>query len=410
MPLPIVPSHKTHVFIASVRTPTLELKPGVGVEAGPCKWPGDKQGPSQWLGDQPYELTVTGRDFPTGAQVQLQFEDDGAASAVAAANAKLGRKDEVLNLHPGPAQAQADAQGKFTVTFPASRRSRGDYRLHVNSGKNDLVAVFRVVPDDRTDTDAQRQQRFTSFVREATRKLRDSYFGTWQGYELDQWGEPTIPDFSKDQFDKEFWEWVGDDKYSRVLRSRSGKSPAEAIDAVFDRLSAWRFDCDHTVQIANFYAMRMTYGAALFNHREGSQILFRPRESTGLIPRLHYGRQGPSEGWRIIHYFMPPDKFVFSPGYALPLETKQLLSIAPAGSRVRWTNRAAPSHSAFRHENGVKLADDLYATGGIDDPITGNEFRQEALEIRLALMTTPKPTWTYIHENVYIDEIEILDW
>ena len=49
-----------------------------------------------------------------------------------------------------------------------------------------------------------------------------------------------------------------------------------------------------TVQIANLYAMRMTYGAALFSHREGPQMRLRMRESTGLTTRLHYGRLGPS--------------------------------------------------------------------------------------------------------------------
>ena len=90
-------------------------------------------------------------------------------------------------------------------------------------------------------------------------------------------------------------------------------------------------------------------------------------------------------------------------------DTDALVARAPVGSWVRWTNSAAPGDSAFHHENTVKLDSDVYAAGGIDDPLTGNEFTRKALEIRLALMTARKPTWDYIRRNIYIDEIEVFD-
>lgn len=255
-----------------------------------------------------------------------------------------------------------------------------------------MISAVEPIPDPR------REQRYAHFLREATRKLRDSHFGV-----------PLSKDFEDDRFDTEFWQWEGDKKYGRALQLRPGKSPAEAIDALFDRLSAWRIDCDYTVQIANLYAARMTYGAALFNHRQGLRMVLRSRESTGLTTRRHYARIGPSELWRIVHDFNPPDSFVFAAGPPVRFSTEELVAAAPVGSRVRWTNILAPPDSDFKHENTVKLAADLYAAAGIDDPITGNEFTRDALEIRLALMTMPRPTRSDIRRTIYIDEVEIFD-
>jgi hypothetical protein len=76
---------------------------------------------------------------------------------------------------------------------------------------------------------------------------------------------------------------------------------------------------------------------------------------------------------------------------------------------VRFTNLKAKLSDAFRHENCVKLGPDLYAAGGIDDPITGNEFTRERLEIALAQHTNPAPTLEYIRNFIYIDEIEVFE-
>jgi hypothetical protein len=90
-----------------------------------------------------------------------------------------------------------------------------------------------------------------------------------------------------------------------------------------------------------------------------------------------------------------------------PETTDALVAAAPVGSRVRWTNTRAPSDSAFHHENAVKLAADTFAAAGIDDPLTGNEFTRDRLEIRMALMTASRPTRADIRRTVYIDEVEV---
>lgn len=98
---------------------------------------------------------------------------------------------------------------------------------------------------------------------------------------------------------------VGDAKYKRVLQLKAGKQPVQAIEAILDGLNEWRIDCDHTVQIANLFAVRMILGAAKFGVRVGSPMLLRDRESTGLTTVLHYGREGPTDTWRVVVGFDP---------------------------------------------------------------------------------------------------------
>lgn len=239
-------------------------------------------------------------------------------------------------------------------------------------------------------------RNYKFFLREATRMLRDSYFG-----------QPLSPDFD-DHFDKEFWDWDGDPKYTRVLTLRPGKRPADAIDALFHRLSDWRIDCDYTVQIANLYAARKTFGAAGFNQQEGLRMRLKSRESTGVVTQAHFGRLGPTDAWKAVLEFRPPNIFRFADA-PITKTTEQLVNNAPVGSRVRWTNLQPDPSDAFRHENAVKLDTDLYAAAGIDPPLTGNEFTRDRLEIEMALMSFKKPTRQDIRRNIFIDEVEAFD-
>ena len=259
---------------------------------------------------------------------------------------------------------------------------------------------------------------YAYWVRQATHMLRDSWFGNWQGTDSDG-----LPDFLLDKFDHDYWEWVDDPTYIRVLQVKAGKQAADAIVAILNGLSEWRIDCDHTVQISNLYAVRMMLGAAKFGVRAGPQMRLRDRESSGLTTVAHYGRDELSDPWRTVTSFDPArvkfdtkdvtlqlsGPFAYAAGAALGDTTEQLVDRATAGSRVRWTNLKATGSDAFRHENCVKLGTDLYAAGGLDDPITGNEFTRDRLEIKLASITNPAPTRAYINSVVFIDEIEMFE-
>jgi hypothetical protein len=262
---------------------------------------------------------------------------------------------------------------------------------------------------------------YAYWVRQATRRLRDSFFGPWRGYDADG-----LPNAAKDQYDRNYWTAVDDPEYGSVLQLKAGKQPAEAVDAILLGLSAWRIDCDHTVQIANLYALRMVLGSAAFNLRASSAMQLRPRESNGLKTVLHFGRDVATDKWRNVVSFDPrrvtadydPSKpitsannpakqltgpFEYAPGAALDATAEQLVGASLSGSRVRWTNRQVVLSDPFRHENCVKLEYDLYAAGGLDDPVTGNEFTRDRLEAELVLKDEPIPN------NIFIDEIEVFE-
>jgi hypothetical protein len=267
---------------------------------------------------------------------------------------------------------------------------------------------------------------YAYWVQQATRKLRFSTFGDWKG--VDNSGGAQTPDEANDKYDKMYWLAAQNEihtiensklkiNYVRYLKLKIGKAPAEAIDAIFERLEEWKIDCDLTVQIANLYALRMILGAAGFNSRAGPQMELRSRESPALKTVLHYGRDGPGEKWRnVLKYeqyniegIPDPDgrvtiekkgPFTYAPG-TLNDTTEELLGRTPPGSRVRWTNGRALLSDEFRHENCVKLGNNLYAAGGLIDAFTGNEFTRERLEVRFANSDKPDPKY------VYIDEIEI---
>jgi hypothetical protein len=252
---------------------------------------------------------------------------------------------------------------------------------------------------------------YAYWVRKATRKLSSSDFGSWIGRDPDGIFNP-----QKDKFDKTYWkselDTTGND--GKILKL-NGKPPAVAIDAILDRIDQWRFDCDHTVQVANLYATRMILGADRFNLLAGAGMELRPRGSTGLKTVLHFGRDKPTEQWRAVTQFdntkiaaQDPTHLnvqVGSPftyaGSPLPDTTEQLVDKALPGSRVRWTDGLAILSAPFRHENCVKLGYDLYAAGGLSAVFTKNEFTRDRLEAKFT--TTPQVN------QIFIDEIEVFE-
>jgi Protein-glutamine gamma-glutamyltransferase len=288
---------------------------------------------------------------------------------------------------------------------------------------------------------------YTYWVRQATRKLRDSFFGLWRGTTetYDNHGNVIFiednPSGKDDKYDSEFWEPLDSHTgWGRVLSLNDGKEPADAIDAILNRLSKWRIDCDHTVQIANLYALRMILGAKAFNQRiatvlaspeeidrqnkdnkyrpywPATRMQLRPRYSTGLKTIQHYGREDAADDWKVVLEFDPSKRddqepFRYGPVFADSSQTSELLGRALAGSRVRFTNPAAGTLQSFRHENAVKLEYDLYAAGGLNDVVNGNEFAQSPLMYELAahnhfLNIFPPEAEV---KQVFIDEIEIFD-
>ena len=264
---------------------------------------------------------------------------------------------------------------------------------------------------------------YAYWLRRATRALSHTDFGQWQGFgEIPSIvpGNPPVPEpvASKDQYDRRFWTPVSESfaGSSRMVLELKGFMSAAAISEIIESPGKWRIDCDHTVQISNLYAMMQTLGVDKFNTLmgAGAQMRLRPRDSTGMRTSLHYGRDeyGPAPDkqlWRSVTKFdegsaLPTKtgkvkvQFIFADGN-LDVSTQTLLAQAPPGSRVRWANVAAPVGHEFRHENAVKLQDDVYACGGLINLITRNEYNRKNLEIAMA--SDPK--------TLAIDEIEVFE-
>jgi hypothetical protein len=278
---------------------------------------------------------------------------------------------------------------------------------------------------------------FAYWLRQATRALRDAIFdgegSGWRGIEyiLDFSGNRVgIEDKpSKDMYDRDFWRTVDDEvggPYVRLLQVRDDKQPADAIEAIITRPTRWRVDCDHIVQFSNLYALRMFLGADKFHQRvdsmiaAGARLRIRPRGSDGIKTIFHVGRDRPDQDWKLVLSFDQrrvvannvqrnvQDKGPFDLGatHATRDQTADVLGRALTGSRVRWTNRMANLDRAFRHENAVKLEYDLFAAGGLDDPVTGNEFNQARLAAKLA---AEEASTQSIQNDIFIDEIEVFD-
>jgi hypothetical protein len=267
---------------------------------------------------------------------------------------------------------------------------------------------------------------YAYWVRQATRMLSAAPFGQW-------WEDPTDP-MSKDVFDTEFW-FKNGDRFGGtmpVLEVKPGKKPSEAIDAILDRPSKWKHDCDHTVQIANLFAIRMVLGESGFNARitaiiPGMQRMqLRARGSDGLKTIAHFGRDTADQDWRVVTKYdalavkadpnnprkqlVGPFAFAMGPPLASKDERWNTVGAAPAGSRVRFTNNDAPLHAAFRHENCVKLAYDLYAAGGLSDPhVAWYELDEAGVAMRLAQVEKSNATPEYVRDHLFIDEVEVFD-
>lgn len=238
------------------------------------------------------------------------------------------------------------------------------------------------------------KERFTYFLRDGAERLARAKFG-----------QPLGSDF-EDKFDREYWEWDSDPKFSRRLKLKGGKRPSAAINALFSRLGEWRVDCDHLIQIAHLWAQLNTFGESEFDQQNTPTLELRARESSGLKTKEHYGRSGPNDYWKVIVEWRPPNDPQFDPRDTKKT-TEDLVQTAPAGSRVRFTNRHAQPWHPFYHENTLKVGNDLFAAGGMTTFWGRNIFSRREVETNLAKYTNPSADPAYIREAVYIDEIEI---
>ena len=173
-------------------------------------------------------------------------------------------------------------------------------------------------------------------------------------------------------------------------------TPAEAVDDMFQHLEDWQFDCAQYLQVARWYALLRTLGPECFNRRIKQLnpiplplppiikemlpgiLELKPHGSAGIVGQKCYIRESPDD-----FSFYLEDKIERQTTPTTETELS-LLQQAPIGTRVTWTNLAAPEGSSFRNENTYVVGEDLFMSHPWK---TGN---RQYIECRLAAHTLPE--------------------
>ena len=185
------------------------------------------------------------------------------------------------------------------------------------------------------------------------------------------------------------WVPICDYEKNEVRLVQVAGTPAEAVEEIFANLFSWQADCAEYLQIARWYALLRTLGPDCFNARikrlSSLKLPFLPgilelksHSSTGIVGEKLYIRASPQDS-----YFYLDDKLA---GQTIQTQESEfsLLADAPIGTRVTWTNLAAPQSSSFRNENTLLVGDDRYMSHPWG---TGS---QQYIECRLAAHTLPQ--------------------
>lgn len=208
--------------------------------------------------------------------------------------------------------------------------------------------------------------------------------------------------------DREITTEGGEQKFSCKVKLLSGKSPAEAIDQLFDHQDRWKVACAEFVQIVHLYALRHTLGAKRFDATVGGNVTLeiRRRGSTGVETEVVFKRDTP--GAPMIRS---------DTGEPERRTAETLLAVAPIGSRVRWTNLAAVPKdrkkereigNPWQNENTIKLGPDKFGAHGTATGIftAHNTHTREDVEVMTARGTNPDADASYVRRNIFISEIE----
>jgi len=223
-------------------------------------------------------------------------------------------------------------------------------------------------------------------LNEAVTKLSGVTFGRCEGEYVG--ADP------HDMYDTRYWE-VKPDGDDAMLVLKPGKSPSDAIDAMFDNLDLWSVDCAQFIQVAQLYAMRHALGADEFNQRaKGMSFTIKPHWSTLIKAKVSWNRGSSSASMKR------------SDGVAEARSIEQIIADLPVGSRVMWTNKDARASAAFRNENTIKLGPDLFAATGFG---AKNTFTRSEIELLLARAQNPTADAAYISANIFIAEIDHYD-
>jgi hypothetical protein len=194
----------------------------------------------------------------------------------------------------------------------------------------------------------------------------------------------------KMKFDEDFWEvWLkNNDEYGnpvpkeedreRILQLKldelapdrvgwaSGRTPADAVAAIFAHPEKWKFDCAEFVQAVELYAILKALGPHAFNdrirarHSGPSGLVFRFMEahSTGLIIVNGWERRDDGTFTHITeqHQEGRPVR---------ETNMERVLAEAPVGAEVIFHNPLDDKKRPWRNEHAIKLGPDIYYAHGV---------------------------------------------
>ena len=228
-----------------------------------------------------------------------------------------------------------------------------------------------------------------------------------------------------DRYDSDWWEErpvVSNGQINDVvLVLKKGRSPSEAIDALFLHPEKWALDCARFVQVAHWYAMNKTQGKRFDKYiKEFNEFYKRPgfvlmsHLSTGMEQADVYKMPAVKQGNKNL-------SGVRTSASGQMVDYNELLKKIPIVSRVCWTN-LHQENPDIRTENALKLDTNLFGAHGMGVVGDKNTFTREEIEKVMALQTydtTKDPDYdpntgalteglkSYINDFVLVTEIEI---
>ncbi len=205
---------------------------------------------------------------------------------------------------------------------------------------------IRGKPDKKAPEVAPRSNSLESLLQEAAELLQEIGFGN--------------PAKTR-RFDRQFWKgpytWTVGTLTDYVLLLADGKTPSDAVNAIFKSPDKWTLDCAMFAQAILLYCLLQRLGSQKFHQRVHSGrsqtrgvVMFRQHRSTGLTVKKE-------------QEFTPITRTTRNA--AKEQTANRALASAPVGSLIVFTNMDAPEDSGFRNENAIKLEPNLFIAHAI---------------------------------------------
>ncbi len=254
-----------------------------------------------------------------------------------------------------------------------------DWNNNQWEGSQDALTA---APLAQNDAYAAPSRTYTDTLKEVVTKLYNIVFTGKSARDPDE-----------NKFDSDFWfaDYDGKEFYLQLKPEPTDLTPTKAYKAMLDaeRQKKWTLDCGEFVQAAHLCTMAQLLSEDDFKKRIGPVCRFKDHNSSGMFSFIQYKRWNPNEP------MFRPD------GTKADHTPEQLLSLAPVGSNIRWTNLKGVT--PYRNEHAVKIGEDSFASTPYGEV---SEKRIKELLGRDANGGVI-PSDEYIKENIFLASIEI---